>query len=55
MLSYIGAYTVKVFVYRFVGVTQNEYSQAVQIFVANLIGLNSLFRSVLGTVQFNDQ
>ena len=55
MSLYVCTYAVKVFVYRFIGVTQYQYSQTVQIFVANLIGLNSLFRSVLGTVQFNDQ
>ena len=50
MLSYIGAYTVKVFVYRFVGVTQNEYSQAVQIFISDSVGLNTLFLPMLGAV-----
>ena len=55
MLSYIGAYTVKVFVYCFVGVTQNEYSQAVQIVVADFIFADALLFSVLRTVQFNNQ
>ena len=52
---YVRTYAVKVFVYGFVGIAKYQYSQTVQVFIANLIGLNTLLRSVLGAVQFNDQ